>query len=198
MVLCGLASSLLGVDLKGIGRYSGRSQLGLMICFLCVCGLGNLSVSEERNLLSSATYCWVLTLKCRLAPGGRAGTSLQSARIGNIQERPEQNQERMSSACAYVSYSVARPCMFLVNLTGYTDFSAAFLPWLLEGVHVLRDFTAISKVVLGSGGCGECICSLQDSSGSLSLCNTLSVLALSGNHTLRLCGSLTLWSAWEG
>lgn len=58
----------------------------------------------------------------------------------------------MSSACAYVSYSVARPCMFLVNLTGCADFSAAFLPWLLEGVHVLRNFTAISRVVWGSGG----------------------------------------------
>lgn len=42
--------------------------------------------------------------------------------------------------------------MFLVNLTGCTDFSAAFLPWLLEGVHVLRNSTAISRVVLGSGG----------------------------------------------
>lgn len=55
---------------------------------------------------------------------------------------------RSGSVCALFSNRT----MFLVNLMGYTDFSASFLPWLLQGVHVLSSSTAISKVVLGSGG----------------------------------------------
>lgn len=60
------------------------------------------------------------------------------------------------------------------------------MPWLLEGVHVLRNVTAVEKLIWESGRKGGCVYSSQDSFGFLSLEAPPIGWALLGNHALSL------------